>query len=945
MPRVIFICPYLKGNNRTTPQRRNYVKYIATREGVDIIGDSKKLLPGTWRQKKMIEDIIRDFPDTTERFEYEDYIQNPTRENASTFISAALEQNLAFLAKRDNYVNYIARRPRAERMGAHGLFSAKEEPIVLDQVANMAAEHPGNVWMPIISLRREDAARLGYDNAENWRAFLSSYTAEMAQGFKINPDRFRWYAAYHDEGHHPHVHVVCWSDDPREGFLTKKGIRDIKAGLASRIFRQELLHIYEQQTTHREKLNKEVQREMETLITEMEHGVLQSAPIEGLIALLVDKLRDHKGKRQYGYLPAPAKDIVDKIVDELAMAGQVASAYDKWCESRLDILRTYMKEPPHPGPLSQQKELRRIRNIVVEEAVKIASGDFIFEETMPDVIEGPDHEGNDPSPGYQAEELPDTDAPEHEDLPSHAAWNDAYRAARKYLFGSEDTERNFNKAFRLFEKEAYAGNALAMHDLARMYTDGLVAARDPNAAHDWYAKALIAFIAVEDKKADRYIEYRIGKMYAAGLGTDQDHSKAADWFRVSSDQGYKYAQYYLAGLHMQGKGVTQDHSAAYELYAKSAAQDFPYASFELGKMCKDGVGTQTDQAASALHFHKAYQGLVLLELQSHDDKLQYRLGWMLENGVGIEKDAYAAMKFYEEAAGVGNIHAQYRMANLLLMDGAATPERVAEAVELLEESAAGGSGPAVYALARLYYDGQVVQKDTVKAVGLFVRAATEYQNEYAAYRLGILYLRGEEIPEDIHEAVRWLSIASERGNQYAQYALAMVYLSDQEIPKDISRALLLLQESAIAGNGHALYRLGRLYLAGDDVFKDIDLAIRYLTGSAERGNQYAQYTLGKLYLTDGDIPRNREQARYWLEQSAQQGNEYAWLLLEHFDSVRSPPLFLAATRLLHHMGRVFRNNSPTHGRLSGSESKQRRKEHDKKVALGHASDEHELNMN
>ena len=541
MPRVIFLCPYLKGNSRTAAKRRNYVKYIATREGVEKIDDTQKLLPSTWRQKNLIGDILNDFPETAERFEYEDYVGSPTRENASAFIAAALEQNLALVGKRENYVDYISHRPRVQRMGTHGLFGGKGEPVVLDQIAREAAGHPGNLWMPILSLRQEDAARLGYDNAANWRSLLSSYANDMARGLKIAPERFRWYAAYHDEGHHPHVHMICWSDDPREGFLTKAGIHEIKAGIASRIFRQELLHVYEQQTVYRNLLNEETKQEMETLIACMENGMLRSEPIESLMMRLADKLRSHKGKKQYGYLPAAAKDIVDRIVDELAKDGRVADAYGKWCEMRLEILRTYQKEPVHPGPLSQQKELKRIRNIVVEEAAKLSAGDFIFEPAPDD-------------------------------------------------------------------------------------GDGFPAAREPD----------------------------------------------------------------------------------------------------------------TD-----------------------------------------------------------------------------------------------------------------------------------------------------------------------------------------------------------AGDVSSLFRLGRLNLAGEAVPKDTDRAILYLTGAADRGNQYAQYTLGKLYLTDADIPRDREKAWYWLVQSASQGNEYARFLLEHFHDFHDPSLFLAATRLMHHMGRVFRDNPPAHGRSYSADSKTRRREREKKIAQGHAQDEHE----
>jgi TPR repeat protein len=932
------------------------VKYIATREGAERIDDSKKPLPATWRQKELIENILKDFPDTAERFEYEDYLKTPTRENASAFIAAALEQNMPFVGKRENYVDYIARRPRAERSGAHGLFGSTDEPIVLDRLAKEAAVHPGNLWTPIISLRREDAARLGYDNAANWRALLSSHAADMARGLKISPHRFRWYAAYHDEGHHPHVHMLCWSDDPREGFLTKEGIRAIKAGLAARLFRQELLHVYERQTEYRNLLNTETQKETETLISRLESGVLRSDAIENLMARLAEKLSNRKGKKQYGYLSAAAKELVDRIVDELAKDGRVADAYAKWCELRMEVLRTYVKEPEHPGPLSKQKELKRIRNIVVEEAAKIAGREFVFEplagedavfpkDDPSDTDEREMGDSGDILPDEFESEPPDSDAPAPEDVTPHATWSDEYRRAKTYLFGAEETPRDFDEAFRLFAAEARAGNALAMHDLARMHADGLGRAPDPDAARDWCEKALAAFNAAENEKADRYVEYRIGKMHAAGLGTAQDYGEAADWFRESADRGHKYAQYSLAGLYAQGKGVDRDGAAAFDLYVKAAARGFPYADFELGKMYENGVGTQRDPAASVSHFQKAYRGFVSLERQSHDDELQYRLGRMLEKGVGAEKDISAAIKFYEKAAGVGNPHAGYALARLILADGDAAPERAAEAVTLLEKAAEAGNGAAVYALAKLYRDGTAVDKNIAKAVGLFGKAALDHESDHAAYALGKLYLRGEDVPRDVSEAVRWLEQSANQGNGYAGYALAMVCLSDGEIPKDIARALPLLLQSANGGNEHALYRLGRLYLAGEDVPKDVGLALRCLTEAAERGNEYAQYALGKLYLMGGDVPRDREKARHFLEQSAAQGNEYAEFLLDRWDDFRDPSLFTAATRLLRHMGRVFRDNPPAHGKGSGSDGKQRRREREKKIALGHARDEREINMN
>lgn len=258
MPRVIFKCPYLKGGSeRAASHLHNYVRYMATREGAQHMAIGHEQLPATEEQRKMVAQLLREFPLSRGLFEYEDYQTAPTRGNASEFITRALEDNYDQIAKRDNYVSYIASRPRAQRAGAHALFTGSDAPLVLSQIAAEVAHHPGNVWLPIISLRREDAARLGYDDAGQWKNLIAGYAMEMAEAMKIPWEQFRWYAAFHDQGHHPHIHMVCYSADGRSGYLTREGIARIKSDLAKRIFHQELHELYERQTQRRDELTQE----------------------------------------------------------------------------------------------------------------------------------------------------------------------------------------------------------------------------------------------------------------------------------------------------------------------------------------------------------------------------------------------------------------------------------------------------------------------------------------------------------------------------------------------------------------------------------------------------------------------------------------------------------------------------------------------------------------
>lgn len=311
MPRLIFKCPYMKGSSKTSSHRANYVRYSATRDGVEQI------------------------------------------------------------SRQENYVEYIAQRPRVERRGSHGLFSAEDTPPVLSHVAKEVAEHEGNVWAPIISLRREDAARLGYDNAASWQKLLTRLAPELAEQMKIPLEHLKWYAAFHNESYHPHVHMICYSTDPKEGYLSKKGIENIKSVLAREIFHNELLEIYEKQTQYRNQLGETAKERMEQLIHEMKSGLIPNERIVELMLNLSNKLKNISGKKQYGYLKTPLKDIVDEIVSELEKDPRVKEAYDLWYKMREEVLHTYRDDVPQRVPLCEQKEFKRIKNIVIEEAVKM----------------------------------------------------------------------------------------------------------------------------------------------------------------------------------------------------------------------------------------------------------------------------------------------------------------------------------------------------------------------------------------------------------------------------------------------------------------------------------------------------------------------------------------------------------------------------------------------
>ena len=370
MSRIRFMSPYLKGG-RDSARRSNRVRYLATRPGVEILPDDRGDLPATKKQQDDIRRLLRDFPESKELLEYEDYLAQPTRTNASELIQQVHEEYVAAMRQKENYLDYISHRPGAERMGEHGLWDARGKVANLSQAIREVADHPGNVWTPVVAIRREDAERLGYTTAADWQALVQSCLCDIARGYKIQPDHLRWYVAFHQKENSVHIHMVIFSSDPKEGFLTKQGIRDVKAAFARQIFQQDLLHVYEQKTAYRNTLQLDAGERMTELVTQMQHGDAANERLAALTEELARMLQATKGKKVYGYLPPRVKAVVDAIVDELAKDERVAAAYDLWNQMREETCRIYSESLPEHLPLSRQKEFKSVRNMVIREALRL----------------------------------------------------------------------------------------------------------------------------------------------------------------------------------------------------------------------------------------------------------------------------------------------------------------------------------------------------------------------------------------------------------------------------------------------------------------------------------------------------------------------------------------------------------------------------------------------
>jgi hypothetical protein len=361
--------PYIKPNSKT--HIGNYISYIATRDGVEMADSTQKFMEATSVQKKIINKLLIDYPDSKDLYEYQDYLDKPNRGNADELILRIAEAHAELFGDREKYISYIAQRPRVEKISSHGLFTDGGVPIVLSDVQKEVAESKSNVWTHIISLKREDAERLGYNNAKAWMNLIRSQRNMIAENMKIAPENFRWYAAFHNEGHHPHIHMIAYSTKPNEAYLTEKGIENIKSNLAKVIFRQDLISIYQKQTEHRDRLRAEARDIVEDLVSKINSEIYISASIQHKLLELADRLSKTKGKKVYGYLKPDVKAIVDSIVDELANDNRIKKLYDLWYEQKENTIRTYTDEIPDRIPLAQNKEFKSIKNAIIKEALKL----------------------------------------------------------------------------------------------------------------------------------------------------------------------------------------------------------------------------------------------------------------------------------------------------------------------------------------------------------------------------------------------------------------------------------------------------------------------------------------------------------------------------------------------------------------------------------------------
>jgi len=640
MPKIIVTSRYLKSGSKKN--LANYVKYIATREGSVAMKNIDENAPATKNQQELILSLLNDFPDSKELFEYEDYVKKPNFKNGSALISEVIDRNMDRLTNRENYVGYLANRPGSVKFGSHGLFNEKNEPINLEKVAKEVADHDGNVYTHVVSLRRIDAQKMGYDNLTAWRELVKRQIPNIAKNSKINMANLKWYAAFHDKKTNPHVHIIVYSTNEREGFLTNHGIEKIRSGFANDIYSDELLHLYEQQTDLRNILKKESEQLMKGLAEKISQDNDFDPELMNLVSKLHDQLAESKGKKVYGFLKSDVKKTVDEIFIRLANNESIKKMYDLWCEMEQQKHDVYSSAKVDFPSLVDNKEFRSVKNMIVQTVLQM---DF----------QVPEIEAEMPEPDLDTilpidEEVEAVDDSVENSTPNklYIKWSDSYKEAHKLILSKESMPDDYQKAEKLLLSES--NNVLAFYDLGKLYSMEKSGLKDDEKSFEFYEKALQRFIQIEPKakKIKPYLQYQIDMMYFKGLGIPVNNQNAAEYFEKSAELGNQYAKRLLAFEYISSKNFEQNIDKGILLLNEFADSGDDFACYKLGKIYLQKEKYDIKKAIT--YFERSAEKNMWSS---------YQLGRLYFFSTdGLKKDKEKAIQFLNLSAEQGNDYAQ-----------------------------------------------------------------------------------------------------------------------------------------------------------------------------------------------------------------------------------------------------------------------------------------------
>lgn len=544
MSQLIVKWRYMSPNSKANA--KNLIKYIAKRDGVEFTDECWRGKKVTKYQEELIKQLINDFPSAINSEEYKVHFEKQTRGAASDLITQTLDYNLDMVAKRENYVDYIAHRPGVETFGKHGLFSDVNVPVDnLDKIANHVANQTDNIHTYIISLSREDAVRLGFDHAERWIELIRENKMNFAKALGVPYSDLEWYGAFHNESYHPHVHLVMFSKG-HKAYITKGSLDKLKQSLSRQIYADDRIEIYKEQNKLKSQMSETVKDKIDLLISSINSGNFKNDNIERALLELSESFANYKGKTVYGYLPQSMKKKVNFIIDELEKNENISELYNLWCKYNDKIIEMYQQTKAEYIPLSQNKTFKPLKNIIIREALNICYDEISFDD-----IEDEDDEPIDDE---------HTDKIFYEDHPGLYE----YQMAKMYLninSGSYDTVLGI----KYLKESADLGYEFAIHKLGKFYMDGKYVKKDSYKAEELLSKA--------SDMDNCYAQYRLAKLYLDNNSDLFDSAKGLYYLFKSASSGYKYALYQLGKIYHNGKYIEKDINKAIQYLISAAEKD------------------------------------------------------------------------------------------------------------------------------------------------------------------------------------------------------------------------------------------------------------------------------------------------------------------------------------------------------------------------------------
>ena len=903
------------GNHKLTKEHVAYlVGYVGTRESVSLNSDNvtAQIEKATEKQKHTIEVLKEkcreDYKDT---HEYADYLKTQSKAAASQLISRLSELTLLENGVYTDdglspqMVSYVGTRPSVDikKGQQHGLFSSYENvdlKTAMDEISN----HKGNVWTHVISLRREDADRLGYNSQEPWKQLVRNKANVLAKAHKIKFENLRWYAGMHNTGYHPHIHLFIYSNNPKEGYINDKGLKDIKAAFATEIFKDDLKYVYTAKTEYRN----EIKKTLDEIVNRV-----NAQPIENIddtnICELSQKLYNLSkkmpltGRYYYKYQSKEIKSLVDKLLNDLVLKSpELNKLYSIWEDQQQQVLKTYIKAPNYNVSISDNDNFKFMKNTllkkarelqgIVQEEIHTKEKDFSIIADEPQNIDDNLEEKNNLEDAIQPpDDICTTEYCESEKSSAyenavnflsmsekflelvdnaHSNGEAAYKVAIAYLYGypDENIKRNIETAKQFLFRADYLGNPYATYQLSKMHFDDN-RERDQKIRSEFAMKAFDGFNA--------YLGEKYPKLYDAlvnGYGVEEAYDD------IEEDERYSAANlvYNIGKMHYKGEGTSQNFLKAKKFFV-SSCKKVRYANIYLGNIALYGQGEKINYADAKVYYSRALQSKNEMTVGT----AAFKLAYIYES---VDKDFDKAGRYYFLSAKSNNADAHYKLAKLLEQgkfkidgineNGAEIFYKKAYDLYIKQEKQFSDSNTKIN-IANLLLAGKGVNKNENKAID-WLKQAEKDGSAVACQHLANIYANKESNNYNIDTAISYLNKATElsNDNHIASYQLGLIY-SDTENTNvyNLEKALSFFKISSNAGNHYASYQLGKIYADRESNYFNPDKAVAALKVSADKGNHYASYHLGKIYADPESNYFNLDKAVAALKVSADKGNHYA----------------------------------------------------------------------